>query len=79
VVRLQRDVGAVCYVDRWAGDLAGLARRIPYLQGLGVTYLHLMPLFAAPAGNSDGGYAVSSYPRGGPRPRLDGQPSRARR
>ena len=54
-------VGAVCYVDRWAGDLAGLRGRIPYLQELGVRYLHLMPLFAAPAGNSDGGYAISSY------------------
>ena len=54
-------LAAVCYVDRWAGDLAGLRTRIPYLRELGVRYLHLMPLFAAPAGNSDGGYAVSSY------------------
>ena len=54
-------VGAVCYVDRWAGDLTGLRGRISYLRGLGVRYLHLMPLFAAPAGDSDGGYAVSSY------------------
>lgn len=28
---------------------------------LGLTYLHLMPLFLAPEENSDGGYAVSSY------------------
>jgi amylosucrase len=35
--------------------------RIPYFRELGLTYLHLMPLFAAPADNSDGGYAVSSY------------------
>ncbi|MBC8074630.1 MAG: amylosucrase, partial [Chloroflexales bacterium] len=57
----QQMVGAVLYVDRFAHTLAGLKERIPYLKGLGVTYLHLMPLFRAPAGNSDGGYAVSSY------------------
>ena len=54
-------IGAVCYVDLFAGDLKGLATRIPYLLELGVTYLHLMPLFRSPEGNSDGGYAVSSY------------------
>jgi amylosucrase len=57
----QQALGGVLYVDRFAGDLAGLRRRIPYLKELGLTYLHLMPLFDAPAGNSDGGYAVSSY------------------
>ena len=51
----------VCYIDRWAGDLAGLRSRIPYLRELGLTYLHVMPPFKVPAGNSDGGYAVSSY------------------
>lgn len=54
-------VGGVCYVDRFAGDLAGLRARIPYFKELGLTYLHLMPLFKAPAENSDGGYAVSDY------------------
>ena len=57
----QEMIGAVCYVDLFAGGLRGLEARIPYLQELGVTYLHLMPLFEAPQGNSDGGYAVSSY------------------
>lgn len=55
------EVGGVCYIDRWAGDLAGLRSRIPYLRELGLTYLHVMPPFAVPEGNSDGGYAVSSY------------------
>lgn len=55
------EVGGVCYIDRWAGDLAGLRSRIPYLRELGLTYLHVMPPFKVPAGNSDGGYAVSSY------------------
>ena len=54
-------LGGVCYVDRYAGDLEGVRARIPYFRELGLTYLHLMPLFAAPQQNSDGGYAVSSY------------------
>ena len=57
----QEMMGAVCYVDRFAGDLKGLAAKIPYLRELGVTYLHLMPLFLSPEGPNDGGYAVSSY------------------
>ena len=56
-----RMLGGVCYVDRFAGDLEGVRAQIPYFRELGLTYLHLMPLFACPAENSDGGYAVSSY------------------
>ncbi len=54
-------VAAVCYVDRFAGDLPGLAARVPYLSRLGIGLLHLMPLFAVPDGENDGGYAVSDY------------------
>lgn len=54
-------LGGVCYVDRYAGDLGGVRARIPEFVELGLTYLHLMPLFAVPEGNSDGGYAVTSY------------------
>lgn len=57
----QEQVGAVAYVDRFAGTFAGLRKRLPYLQELGVTYLHLMPFFRAPQPENDGGYAVSSY------------------
>ncbi|WP_084605872.1 alpha-amylase family protein [Agreia bicolorata] len=56
-----RMLGGVCYVDLYAGDLSGIRDRIPYFVELGLTYLHLMPLFLAPSENSDGGYAVSSY------------------
>lgn len=56
-----RMLGGVIYVDRYATDLEGVRARIPYFQELGLTYLHLMPLFLAPEENSDGGYAVSSY------------------
>ena len=54
-------VGGVCYVDLFAGDLKGLKEKIPYFRELGLTYLHMMPLFKCPEGKSDGGYAVSSY------------------
>ncbi len=56
-----RMVGAMCYVDLFAGDLAGLRERIPYLTELGINYLHLMPVFKVPEGDNDGGYAVTSY------------------
>lgn len=54
-------IGYVGYVDRFAGDLAGVKERIPYLKELGVTYLHLMPLLKPRPGANDGGYAVMDY------------------
>ncbi len=63
----QHMVGGMCYVDLFAGTLNDLRDRLPYLKKLGLTYLHLMPLFESPEGNSDGGYAVSSYRRVNPR------------
>ncbi len=54
-------LGAVCYVDLYAENLAGLKAQLPYFKQLGITYLHLMPLFKVPEPESDGGYAVSSY------------------
>ena len=56
-----RMVGAVCYVDLFSVDLKGMKEKIPYLKELGITYLHLMPIFKSPEGDNDGGYAVSSY------------------
>lgn len=56
-----RMVGAMCYVDLFAGNLQGISDRIPYLTEMGITYLHLMPVFQSPEGDNDGGYAVSSY------------------
>ncbi|MFP4069570.1 MAG: alpha-amylase family glycosyl hydrolase [Opitutales bacterium] len=57
----ERMVGGSLYVDLFAGDLVKLREKIPYLKDLGLTYLHLMPLFASRPGNSDGGYAISDY------------------
>jgi len=54
-------IGAVCYVDRWAGTFRGIVERLPYLKELGIKYLHLMPFFKSPERENDGGYAVSSY------------------
>jgi amylosucrase/maltose alpha-D-glucosyltransferase/alpha-amylase len=62
-----RMVGAMCYVDQFTGDLAGLRTRVPYLTELGITYLHLMPLYKTPEGDNDGGYAVTSYRETNPR------------
>ena len=56
-----RAIGYSAYVDRMAGDLQRLQTRIPYLKELGVSYLHLLPLFKAREGESDGGFAVSDF------------------
>ncbi|WP_437194496.1 amylosucrase [Planctomicrobium sp. SH527] len=56
-----RMVGAMCYTDLFSDNLQGLREKLPYLKELGITYLHIMPPFKVPAGDNDGGYAVSSY------------------
>lgn len=60
-------LGYCTYVDRFAGDLAGVAQRIPYLQEMQVSYLHLLPFLRARAGDNDGGFAVASYDEVEPR------------
>ncbi len=59
--RESQQVGMACYVDLVGPTLQDLHAKIPYFKQLGVTYLHLMPLYACPQGDSDGGYAVSDY------------------
>ena len=54
-------LGYAAYTERFAEDLAGLPERLGYLQELGVTYLHLMPLLRPRPGENDGGYAVMDY------------------
>jgi maltose alpha-D-glucosyltransferase/alpha-amylase len=41
------------------GDFEGLSARLPYLQGLGVTCLWLLPFYVSP--NRDNGYDVADY------------------
>src|SRR4051794_29309914 len=64
----EQALGYVAYADRFAGTLTGVRERLPYLQELEVTYLHLMPLLHARAAPNDGGYAVVDY--GAVEPRL---------
>lgn len=54
-------VGYVCYPDLFAGTLEGVRERVGYLEELGVTYLHLMPLLHPRPAPNDGGYAVQDY------------------
>jgi amylosucrase len=41
--------------------LRGVAKHVDHLTGLGVTYLHLMPLLTPRPAPNDGGYAVADY------------------
>ncbi len=54
-------MGMSLYVDRFADNLKGMKSKLDYLEELGVNYLHLMPIFKSPEGESDGGYAVSDF------------------
>ena len=60
----QKWVGMALYCDRFAGDLKGLRKKLPYLQELGVNMLHVMPILDCPEGASDGGYAVRDFEDG---------------
>lgn len=57
----ESNVGYVCYLERFAGTLAGLTERLPYLEELGVSYLHLMKVLKPREGENDGGYAIADY------------------
>lgn len=53
--------GMSLYVDRFSGNLQRLKDKLYYFKELGVNFLHLMPVFESPKGESDGGYAVSDF------------------
>ncbi|MFT3682818.1 MAG: alpha-amylase family glycosyl hydrolase [Ferruginibacter sp.] len=53
--------GMSLYVDRFAGSISGLEKKLDYFKKLGVNFLHLMPVMQSPEGESDGGYAVSDF------------------
>ena len=59
--------GMSLYVDRFCGNLKNLGNKLDYFEELGVNLLHLMPLMESPAGESDGGYAVSNFRKVDPR------------
>ncbi len=54
-------LGYAAYADRFAGTLRGVGEHASYLEDLGVTYLHLMPLLTPRPAPNDGGYAVADY------------------
>jgi amylosucrase len=54
-------VGGALYVDLFSENLAKAREQVGYFKELGLTYLHLMPLFAVRPGDNDGGYAISNY------------------
>ncbi len=59
---LSNDIaGMSLYVDRFCGSLPNLGGKLDYFKKLGVNFLHLMPVMQSPAGESDGGYAVSDF------------------
>ncbi len=64
-----RMIGYAAYADLFAGDLRGVAKQVDYLNELGVTYLHLMPLLKPRPGQNDGGYAVHGLSGGSRGPR----------
>lgn len=53
--------GMSLYVDRFCGGLKNMPEKLAYFSKLGVNFLHLMPVFQSPEGESDGGYAVSDF------------------
>lgn len=53
--------GMSLYVDRFCGSIKSLQNKLDYFEKLGVNFLHLMPVFESPEGESDGGYAVSDF------------------
>ena len=62
----KRDMlGMQMYIDNFAGTIAGVEEKLPYLEKCSVNYLHLMPFLDTPSdkSRSDGGYAVSDFRR----------------
>ena len=53
--------GMSLYVDRFCDDIKTLETKLDYFKKLGINFLHLMPVFESPDGESDGGYAVSDF------------------
>ncbi|NJK44483.1 MAG: alpha-amylase [Pleurocapsa sp. SU_196_0] len=54
-------IAYVAYTERFAGNLRGVLDKLPYLERLGVKYLHLMPFLQPRPAPHDGGYAVMDY------------------
>ncbi len=60
-------VGMMLYLDNFFDSLSDIDHHLAYLEELGITYLHIMPLFKMPLLLNDGGYAVSDFNKIDPR------------
>ena len=54
-------LGMMLYIDNFAGNLAGVREKLPYLEKANVNYIHLMPFLDTVPERSDGGYAVADF------------------
>ena len=54
-------LGMMLYIDRFAGNMKGVEKKLDYLTSAGVNCLHLMPFLDTVEGRSDGGYAVADF------------------
>lgn len=54
---------AMTYTERFVGQFREMDRALPHLRSLGVSHLHLMPPYAVPQPDNDGGYSVEDYHR----------------
>jgi amylosucrase len=57
----QKWVATMLYIDLYAGNIKEMENYLPYLNELGVNYIHLMPLLEPREGQADGGYAVKNF------------------
>lgn len=69
----QELAGYSCYLDRFAGVLSDLRRRVDYLSELGIRVLHVLPIWKRRCGESDGGFAVSDHAEVDPRYGTNGE------
>ncbi len=56
-------LGMMLYIDNFAGNLKGVAKKLDYIEKSNVNYIHLMPFLDVTEGKSDGGYAVKDFRR----------------
>jgi amylosucrase len=57
----QKWVGMALYSQGFAGSLANMRDKLPYMQDLGINLVHIMPICDCPAHENDGGYAVRDF------------------
>lgn len=54
-------LGMMLYIDRFAGNLKGVQKKLDYIKESHASFIHLMPFLDTIKGKSDGGYAVADF------------------